>query len=388
VNYDVDQVIDRRASDSVKWNHYGDALPLWVADMDFVSPEPVVRALRERVEHGVFGYGAEPKELREVIATWARRRYHWQIAPDSLVFLPGVVNGFNLACRALTVPGDGVLIHTPVYPPINVAHQNAQLERQGVELTRQPEGGYTLDFDAFEAAMTDRSRIFVLCNPHNPVGRVFRRDELERMAELCLRHKIVICSDEIHCDLIYRDHAHVPIASLAPEVAARTITLIAPSKTFNIAGLQCAVAIVPDKDLRKKFKDARAGLLPHEANLLGLAAALAAYRDGEEWLEQVVAYLQANRDMLSQFVREHLPGLRMGQPEGTYLAWLDCRGLSWPGQQDGVKPCEFLLQQARVALNDGETFGQGGAGFVRLNFGCPRSTLSEALARIKAALPH
>ncbi len=226
---DFDQVVDRRGTDSEKWRRHGeDVLPLWVADMDFVSPEPVIRALRERVEHGVFGYGAEPSKLREVLVKRLSRLYGWHVEPEDLIFLPGVIAGFNLACRAVASPGDGVLVQTPVYPPILAAPGNAGLERRVMELTREPSGCYTIDMTAFERAITGRTRLFILCNPHNPVGRVFRRDELQRMAEICLRHNMVICSDEIHNDLVFPGSRHVPVASIDAEIADRTITLMAP----------------------------------------------------------------------------------------------------------------------------------------------------------------
>jgi cystathionine beta-lyase len=250
-----------------------------------------------------------------------------------------------------------------------------------MELTLEPNGSYSIDYDAFEAAITDRTRIFVLCSPHNPVGRVFRSDELERMADICLRHDVVICSDEIHCDLVFDGNQHLPIASLAPEIAARTITLMAPSKTYNIAGLQFSMAIVQDPELRARLKKAQAGLVAFPADVLSYAAALAAYRDGQPWLDEVLRYLQANRDYLQEYAGEQLPGIAMWKPEGTYLAWLDCQQAGIPGN-----PHQFFLDQARVAVNDGASFGRGGEGFVRLNFGCPRSTLVEALERMKRAL--
>ena len=226
------RLVDRRFSDSVKWGLYdSDVLPLWVADMDFLSPEPVIRALRDRVDHGVFGYGKEPAELRPVIVERLQRLYGWQVAPEALVFVPGVVTGFNQAAHAVTSPGDGVLVQTPVYFPMLYAPGNVGCTLDEMELTRKHDGSYEIDFDAFEAAITDRTRVFLLCSPHNPVGRVFRQDELERMAEVCLRHDVVICSDEIHCDLVFQGYAHLPIASLAPEIAERSITLIAPSKS-------------------------------------------------------------------------------------------------------------------------------------------------------------
>jgi cystathionine beta-lyase len=379
--YNFDQLIDRRHSESEKWHYYGDdVLPMWVADMDFLSPEPVIRALRQRVDHGVFGYGMEPPELREVIVDRLQSLYDWQVSPEALIFIPGVVPGFNLACRAVATPGDGVLVQTPVYPPILRAPANAGLTCDEMELTPQPDGRYVIDFDVFEETITERTRIFILCNPHNPVGRVFRREELERMAEICLRHDVVICSDEIHCDLVFSDSSHLPIASLAPEIGKQTITLMAPSKTYNIAGLKCSVAVIENPALRKKFNAARAGLVGG-VNIMGYTAALAAYRYGQPWLEEVMRYLEANRDFLLQYVDEHLPGITVAKPEGTYLGWLDCRQAGIPGN-----PHEFFLRQTRVAVNDGADFGRGGEGFVRLNFGCPRSMLVEALDRMKAAV--
>lgn len=378
--YNFDHLLDRRSSDSLKWNLYdADVLPLWVADMDFVSPEPVLRALHARIDHGVFGYGKAPAELREVIVERLARLYGWRVTPEELVFLPGIVPGFNLAARALTTPGDGLLIQTPVYPPFLEVPANAGLTLNSMELTRRADGYYEIDFDAF-AACAARSRLFLLCNPHNPVGRAFHEDELRRMAELCLRHGVMLCSDEIHCDLLFSGTRHIPIAALDPEIAARTITLMAPSKTYNIAGLECSFAVIQNPDLRRRFEAARRGIVPG-CNLLGYVAALAAYRDGQAWLDEVLCYLEANRDFLRQLVAAELPGITMSPVEATYLAWLDCRALELPGQ-----PCDFFRERARVGLNDGATFGPGGEGFVRLNFGCPRATLTEALTRMKAAL--
>ncbi|MBC7224275.1 MAG: putative C-S lyase [Anaerolineae bacterium] len=381
MTYDLDHIPERRGTDSEKWNRYPpDVLPMWVADMDFRSPEPVIQALRERVEHGIFGYGAEPKELREVIVARLERLYGWRVSPEALVFVPGVVTGFNMACQALTQPGDGILVQTPVYPPILNAPGHARCTRDEMELTQEPDGRYTVDWDRFAETFTPRTRVFLLCNPHNPVGRVFTRQELARMAEACLHRRVVIVSDEIHCDLVYRGVRHTPIAALDPEVEAQTITLMAPSKTYNIPGLQCSLAIIPNPALRERFRAARDGLVP-EPNIMGYVAALAAYRDGDPWLQAVLQYLEQNRDLVHQFVARELPGVRMAKPEGTYLAWLDCREAGIPGN-----PHQFFVQEAKVALNDGADFGRGGEGFVRLNFGCPRPLLMEGLHRMKAAL--
>ncbi len=380
--YDFDRQIERRRTESSKWHKFPpDVLPLWVADMDFPSPETVTRALRERVEHGVFGYGVEQPEFHEVMCEWLLKRRGWKVEPEALVLLPGVIPGFNVACRAFSAPGDGLLTLLPVYPPILRLPDNVGLTRDAVDLTRGSDGRYEVDGDAFERAITPRTRMFILCNPHNPVGRVFTREELRRMAEICLRRGLVICADEIHGDLVYQGHQHVAMASLHPEVEARTITLLAPSKTYNLAGLRCALAVIPNRALREKFIATRLDLV-QSANILGYTAMLAAYRDGQPWLDELLRYLEANRDFLVQYVRAHLRGVEVGVPEGTYLAWLDCRQAGLPGHD----PYTFFLEKARVGLNDGVTFGRGGAGFVRLNFGCPRSMLTEGLERMRKAL--
>ncbi|HOT93031.1 MAG TPA: PatB family C-S lyase [Anaerolineae bacterium] len=376
-----DHIIDRTATPSIKWKAYGEGvLPMWVADMDFAAPEAVMEALKARVAHGVFGYEGPPPALVEAILARLQHLYKWTVAPEALVFLPGVVTGFNLAAQAFLEPGDGLLIQTPVYPPILNAAGTANAVTQVMELTREADGRYSVDFELFEHTINERTRMFLLCNPHNPVGRVFREDELAQMAELCLRHNLLICSDEIHCDLIFSGYRHIPIAALAPEIAARTITLMAPSKTFNIAGLHCAFAVIPDAELRRRYKAARRGIVD-SVNLLGYTAALAAYQQGQPWLDALLRYLEANRDFAVAFVRKHMPRIAVAPPEGTYLAWLDCRAAGLPGNAH-----EFFLKEARVALNDGATFGGGGEGFVRLNFGCPRALLEEGLERMRAAL--
>lgn len=379
MRYDFDRVIDRRQSDSTKWHVYGpEVLPLWTADMDFRVPEPVVDALRARAEHGVFGYCYEPPELRDVLVERLARLYGWRVEPEAILFETGVLVGFQRVCRMVAAADDGVLVQPPVYPPIFGAPRHNGSIHQEAPLVMRADGRWEIDFDAFEAAATDRTRVLILCNPHNPVGRVFGRADLERLAEICLRRGILICSDEIHCDLLFAGHRHVPVASLDPEVARRSVTLMAPSKTFNLPGLRCSFAIIPDPALRRRFGGGRDF---SDINIMGLVAALAAYRDGQDWLDQVLAYLQANRDFVADYVQRELPGIEMAVPEATYLAWMDCR-------QSGIagSPQEFFLGRARVALHDGAWFGTRGDGFVRLNFGCPRSTLIEALERMKAAL--
>jgi cystathionine beta-lyase len=379
--YDFDEVIDRRSSDSEKWNQYeADVLPLWVADMDFRVAEPILRALHDRLSHGVFGYGEDGPGLREAVSERMERLYGWKVHPDEVVLFPGVITGFNLACQAFTKAGEGVLVQTPVYPPFLSAPLNAGALRQEMELSRQPDGRYTIDFERFESAMDLTTRLFLLCNPHNPVGRVYTREELQAMAEICLKRNVLICADEIHGELVFEGHRHIPIASLSPEISQATITLGSPSKAFNIPGLYCSYAIIQNPELRRRFQAARRGLVGH-GNILGMVAGEAAYREGDEWLTQVLRYLQANRDLLFNVLQETMPDLKMALPEGTYLAWIDCRSA-------GIceKPGEFFLKEARVALVDGEVFGKGGDGFVRLNFGCRRGVLLEALERMREAL--
>jgi len=380
--FDFDRVVDRRSTDSNKWRKFpADVLPLWVADMDFPSPPAVVRALHARVEHGFFGYLTEHNDLPEVVAERVAKRYGWRINPEAVVTLPGVIAGFNQALRALTSPGDGMLIQTPVYPPILRSAGNHGLRRDEHPLTRGADGRYTVDLDAFAAALRETTRVFLLCNPHNPVGRLYGRAELEGMAAACLRRDTVIVADEIHCDLLLDGRQHAPVASLAPEIEQRTITLMAPSKTFNLPGLKCAVAIIPNAALRERFLAAAGDLVP-KINVLGCTAAVAAYREGDAWLEALLGYLKANRDFLVQQVRATLPGVAVAPAEATYLAWLDCRGSARAGRD----PYTFFLERARVAVNDGVTFGPGGAGFVRMNFGCPRALLAQGLERMRAAL--
>jgi cystathionine beta-lyase len=383
-----DDLVERRATDSGKWSWYDeDVLPLWVADMDFASPAPIVAALQRRIQHGVFGYGKDPVELREVVCERLAALYRWQVQPDQIIFLPGLVCGLNVVARAIGERGEGILVTTPVYPPFLTAPLNQERTVVTAPLTvttRLDELGrpylyYAIDFDALEAAVTPSTRLFMLCNPHNPVGRTYSVAELEQLAEFCRRHDLVISSDEIHCDLLLAGAHHQPIAGLAPEIAEHTITLMAPSKTFNIPGLGCSMAIVPNEELRKQMARASAGIVPH-VNVLGLVAARAAYSECEPWLAALRSYLTGNRNLVFDFVQTHIPQVRMTLPEATYLAWLDFRAVNLAG------PFHYFLEEAKVALSDGAPFGEGGEGFLRLNFGCCRSTLQQALDKIAAAL--
>lgn len=380
--YDFDHAPVRRDTDSLKWHRYGAALPLWVADMDFTTPEPVLAALQARIAHGVFGYGAPPVQLSETLCARLATLYGWTVTADDIVYLPGLVCGLNVVCRAVGEPGDAVLVQTPVYPPFLSAPGHQERRLLTAELDAEQRDGqlyYRFDDAAFAAAIDPGTRLFMLCHPHNPIGRSFSVSELQRLAAICERHDLIVCSDEIHGDLLLDGRRHVPFATLAPEIAQRCITLMAPSKTFNIAGLGASFAIIQNPSLRRRFQQAMHGIVP-DVNILALHAALAAYRHGADWLDELRVYLAANRDFMLDFVKRHLPGVCSTAPEATYLAWLDCRGAGLEHAQ------AFFLQQAGVALNDGATFGPGGAGFVRLNFGCPRSTLAEGLERMRSAL--
>ncbi|MBA3848522.1 MAG: aspartate aminotransferase [Opitutus sp.] len=380
MRFDFDHPIDRRASDSRKWNRYGgrDILPLWVADMDFAAPPVVVDALRARVEHGVFGYGYETRGLKEATVDYVARRYGWKIDEAWLVWLPGLVCGLNVAAAAIGEAGDEILCATPVYPPFMSAPTNQRRRTVTAPMVRRG-GRWELDFDALERAVTPRTQQFFLCSPHNPVGRAFSRAELEQVAAFCERHNLVLVSDEIHCDLVLDAIAHVPAATLSPAVAARTITLMAPSKTFNVPGLGCSFAVIPHAELRTKFARATQGIVP-DVNVLGYIACEAAMRHGEPWRQELLAYLRGNRDLIEQTVaRGELPGLTMTHIEATYLAWLNIEPLK-------LTHAAAFFEQHGLGFSDGAPFGAAKNTHLRLNFGCTRATLIEALARLRRAL--
>ncbi len=375
--FNFDQIIDRRGSDSFKWGLYGDRdiLPLWVADMDFVSPGAVLDALHQRVDHGVFGYAMAPPQLVATVTRMLAETYGWQVDPSWLVWLPGLVSGLNVTCRAVGRKGDAVMTTTPVYPPFLSAPELSGRKLITVELTcRDQRWGF--DFDALERAITPRTRLFVLCHPHNPTGRIFDEKELTQLFDICRRHDILICSDEIHCQLILNSHKkHLPFASLGKEFEEHTITLMAPSKTYNIPGLACAFAVISDRQLRRRFIAAKAGIVP-EVNAMGYAAAWAAYEKGGPWLTALLAYLRDNCRRVERAIAR-MPGLEVTPVEATYLAWINARetGLTNPAR---------FFEQAGVGLSDGKAFGA--PGYVRLNFGCPRATLDKALQRMQKAL--
>lgn len=379
MDFDFDRPVERRGGDSLKWNRYAgtDVLPMWVADMDFAVAAPIVEALERRVAHGVFGYCAPWPSLGEAITDALARDHDWRVDPDWIVWLPGLVSALNVVCRAIGQPGEAVLTATPIYPPFLSAPRHQQRIVRPVDV-RPASERWSWDWDALEAAArrTDPpSRLLLLCNPHNPTGRVLTRPELERIGALCVRHDLVLCSDEVHCGLVLDEGLrHLPIAALDPDIARRSITLMAASKTFNLPGLGCAFAVIPDGALRARVLGAMRGIVAH-VNALGLVATEAAYRHGEPWRHALLAYLRRNRAHLGAALAQ-LPGLQMSPPQATYLGWIDARGL---GEVDAVRHFE----RAGVGLSDGREFGA--PGFVRLNFGCTRATLDEALRRMAQA---
>jgi len=383
MTFNFDTPPDRRGTDSQKWQKYAgrDVLPMWVADMDFEVAPAIVEALRARVGHGVFGYARPVSSTLDAIVESFSARYRWQVDPSWIVWLPGIVCGLNVAARAFAGDGDEVLSLSPIYPPFTTAPRNQGRAPRSVPLALNAAARrWEIDWDALERAVTPRTKLLLFCHPHNPVARVWSRGEVERIAAFCARHDLVICSDEIHCDLLLEPGAeHEPFAVAVPGESGRLATFMAPSKTFNIPGLGTSFAIISDPGLRARFSKATAGIVA-EVNALGYAACEAAYRSGEPWRRALIAYLRGNRDFLLEAVSRDLPGVRIEAPiEATYLAWLNVSGL---GLANPVKHFEG----GGVGLSDGVPFGAAPGSHVRLNFGCARSTLEEGLRRMKAAL--
>jgi cystathionine beta-lyase len=375
--FDFDEIIDRRGTSSEKWDKYRDRdiIPLWVADMDFRSPPAVIEALHERVSHGVFGYTAPSEGLVEAVLKSLGDEYGWQVAKEWIVWLPGLVTGLNVACRAVGAAGDDVITFTPVYPPFMSAPPLSGRNAINVPLVCQ-EGRWVFTLEDLERAVTPATRLLLLCSPHNPVGRVWSREELELLAQFAQKHDLIVCSDEIHAGLVLEEGVrHIPLATLSPEMSARTITLFAPSKTYNVPGLGCSFAVISDDALRRAFRKAMGRIVPH-VNLLGYTAAEAAYRHGEEWRQELIAYLRGNRDLVAREVAL-MPGLEVAPVEATYLSWIDLR-------ETGIEDPVGFFEEAGVGLSGGADFGL--PGYVRLNFGCRRELLVEALRRMRVAL--
>ncbi|MDO9449287.1 MAG: PatB family C-S lyase [Rugosibacter sp.] len=384
MSFDFDAPFERTGTDSEKWAKYAgrDILPLWVADMDFAAPPAVIAALHARVAHGVFGYNLPTASQTQAVVNYLARQFAWVVAPEWIVWLPGLVSALNVACRAVGEKNDAVFTVTPIYPPFLSAPKLAERRLVSVPLI-QGKHHWEWDFDAVDAALEGSStKLFLLCHPHNPTGRAWQIDELTQLARLAEKHDLVICSDEIHNGLILSaPHQHRVFATLSGDIAARTITLMAPSKTFNIPGLGCAFAVISDASLRHKFTTAMRGIVPH-ANALGMAATEAAYRTCDAWQAALLDYLRGNARAVENAVA-NIPGLAMHPVEATYLAWIDAREFA---QQRGINtpasPAQYFEAHG-LGLSDGAAFGT--PGFVRLNFGTRRALLDDALKRLKAA---
>ena len=385
MTYDFDTPIDRNNTSSFKYDArqkiFGkdNVIPMWVADMDFAAPPFVIERMAKRLSHPILGYTFRDREFDGAIVSWEKKRFGWEIDPSWISFSPGIVAGLNHAVQAFTKPGDKILIQSPVYHPFFYAiRQNSR------EILTNPlvlrNGAYSIDFEHFEAQLKTGVKMFILCSPHNPVGRVWRKDELQKMAELCLKHKVLIVSDEIHADIVFAPNKHIPLASISPEIASETITFGSASKTFNIAGLTTAYAIISNSTLLKRYNLQLEQNGTQHGNIFGFEGLKAAYSpEGEEWLEQLLAYLSNSVNLVGNFLSSKIPEIKLIKPEGTYLLWLDFRELGLNIHELNRK----LIHEAGIGFNSGEMFGSEGTGFQRMNIGCPYSVVESSLQRLK-----
>jgi cystathionine beta-lyase len=379
MTFDFDQLFDRHNTGSTKWSRYlADVLPMWVADMDFAAPPVIIEALQQRLLHPLVGYSVAQDNLREAIVADLWTKFAWKVKPQELIFLPGVESGFNMALKALVQPQQNVVVQVPNYPPLRHAPGHWGLNKVELEFVAQADGTYLTPLDLLRESLNGGGAL-LLSNPHNPIGKVFGREELQAVADICAAQDAWIISDEIHAELCFDGRVHIPTASLSPEIAKRTITLMSASKAYNIAGLKTSFMIIQDAALRERVNHARCGMVD-SVNPLGMEATRVAYSEGGPWLAELKTYLQANRDWLVDAVRSRLPGVTINVPQGTYLAWLDCSAL------DLDNPQQFFLEQGKVGLSAGLDFGDQHQQFVRLNFGCPRALLEEGIARMERAL--
>lgn len=396
MKYDFDQTCERKGTGSVKWDSlctiFGseDIIPMWIADMDFPAPEPVVEALVRRAKHPCYGYSQPMPDLVNVIVERIRRKLNWEVDPEWIVFTPGIIPALHVAIRSVTRPGNQVIVQEPVYYPFFkvITGSGCQIVNNGLKMI---DGRYVMDYEDLESKFVSKSamiaspgtdvKAMILCSPHNPVCRVWERDELIKAGEIAISHGAVVISDEIHCEILFKGYRHTPFASLSKEFEQNCIVCMAPSKTFNLAGLEVSTVIIPNKTLRNEFTGVRTGILP-ETNIFGYVALEAAYLHGDEWLEQVLEYLEGNLSFLRSYLKERIKKIKLIEPQGTYLIWLDCRDL----RLNDLSLKKLMREEAKVGMNDGCLFGNGGSGFQRMNIACPRSILAEALRRIESAV--
>lgn len=386
--FDFDKILDRTGSGAIKVDAvekvFGKAglTPMWVADMDFETPEFIVDALKQRLEHPVFGYTAEPEDFRPAIIDWVNDHHGWKIEKDWISYIPGIVKGIGMAINALLEKDDKIIIQPPVYHPFRLVPQKNGREIVFNPLKEMPDGSYEMDFENLESVCDDRCRMLILSNPHNPAGIVWSRETLSRLADFCHEKSLIVISDEIHCDMALFGNKHIPFASVSDKAAACSITFGAPSKTFNIAGIVCSYAIVPDDDLRSRFYGWVGANELGSAPMFSPIATIAAFRKGEQWRQQMIEYLEENIEFVESFCKERIPQVKPLRPQASFLVWLDCRGLGL----DHDSLISLFIDKAGLALNDGEMFNPGGEGFMRLNIGTPRKIVEEALLRLEKAI--
>lgn len=384
MRYNFDEKIERRGTASEKWNpdekDIEDLLPMWVADMDFKSAPEIIEDLRKRVDHGIYGYFKLEEDFYDSIINWVKKRHGWNIEKEWIVITPGVVTGLNISVNEFIKEGDQIIVQPPIYPPFYKVIENKKAIALDNKLIKK-DGRYRIDFEDLKNK-AKVAKMFILCSPHNPTGRVWDKEELEKIAKICEKNDILLVSDEVHSDLIIGDNKHIPIAMISKEVEQKSITFIAPSKTFNLAGLSTSIAIIPNKDIRKRFEENMERNKIPGANTFGKISLQSAYEKGEAWLEELLVYLEGNMDYAIDYVEKNIPEIKMEKPEGMYLMWLDFRGLKI--NQESIN--KTLIEEGKILLNDGSTYGDGGNGFFRLNVGCPRETLKEGLRRIEKAV--
>jgi cystathionine beta-lyase len=387
MQYNFDEIIDRQNTDCFKYDYrkevFGDAsvMPLWVADMDFRVPDFVVREMQKRLSHEIYGYPIRANGIYESVSNWIEKRHQWKIKKEWIGFTPGVVPAFNLALLAFSGPGDKVIIQTPVYHPFYYAinDHNRQLVKNPLQLKN---GRYFMDFDLLENQIDEKTRILILCNPHNPTGNVWKKEELETLAKICIKKNVLIISDEIHADIVYPGNKHIPLASISDEISDHVITLMAASKTFNFAGLSTSYYIASNKALYNKLHKTVGSLHIDMGNIFGNIATESAYRYGDKWLAQLISYLMGNIELVGNFINSDLPGIKLIKPEATFLLWVDFRATGY----DPAELKRILIEKGKVGLSEGTIFGTEGAGFQRINIGCPRIKLLEAMKNVKKAL--
>ncbi|WP_042276334.1 MalY/PatB family protein [[Clostridium] dakarense] len=387
MSYNFDAVIDRSNNFAAKWSEmdkkYGtnDLLPMWIADMDFKTAPCIIDALKSRLEQGIYGYTTRPASYNESIANWSKRRYGWNIKPEWLIFSPGVIPTISILIQEMTKENDKIMIQEPVYSPFNSVVKQNKRELVISPLIKLEDGNYVMDYVDIESKIKD-VKIFLLCNPHNPVGRVWTKEELTKLGDICIKHNVLVISDEIHSDIILKNHKHIPFGSISEEFAQNSITCMAPTKTFNIAGLQTSQVILPNEKHYKILDDAFIRLDIRRNNAFSLVATEAAYNQCEEWLDEYLEYLEGNIDFAINYIKENIPSLKVRKPEGTYLLWVD---FSETGLSD-EEVTKTLVEKGKVALNSGDSFGIGGKGYQRINLACPRVMVEDGLNRIKKAI--